>query len=198
VILEQYRQILSSIYFPFQFLQQSRIVDISEYLDTLKALKGTAKTNFIKNQLEFYSGYLTDLIKDRSVLTKKFYFVIPYDEARENRNKKKYSSTAKSKDKGKTQKGKTEEKVDDYADEQAFEKARKQLYTRATLVERAFRRFDIVPHVLTDSELLELYYTSYNKDRSVYQPMRDINPSDFTTFSVGIDHMETKNKRGDK
>lgn len=188
VILEQYRQILTSIVFPFQYLQQSRVVDISEYLDTLVKLKFTAKTNFIKSQLEFYSGYLVDLIKNRSILTKKFYFVIPYDEAREQKNKKNYTGKKETK---KT-KGSTEEKNDVYEEEQRFEKARKQLFNRAIEVERAFRRFEISPHILSDNELLDLFYTSYNKDRSVYQPLKDVDPSDYTSLNV------TTKKRGGK
>lgn len=184
VILEQYRQILTSIDFPFQYLQQSRIVDISEYLNTLGTIRATAKSKFVKNQLEFYSGYLIDLIKNRSVLTKKFYFVIPYDEERENKNKKKQIAQ-KAKDKQNKTKGKLlEEENDVYEEEQRFEKAKKQLFIRANLVERAFRRFEISPHILSDKELLDLYYTSYNKDRSVYQPLRDVNPSDYTSLNV--------------
>jgi len=174
-ILEQYREILNSVDFPFQILQQSRIVDISEYLDTIENLRRNAKSAFIRKQLQFYSGYLVDLIKNRSILTKRFYLVIPFDEEKENQ-KEKLRKKKKNQPKMETN--------DIYKEEQNFEKARKQLYSRATMIERAFRRFDITPKILNDNELLDLFYTSYNKDRAVYQPLKDRNPSDYTTIRV--------------
>jgi hypothetical protein len=75
-ILQQYREILNSIDFPFQYLQQSRTVDISEYIETLKRIQRTTKSKFIHSQLEFYSSYLLNLIKNRSILTKKFYLAV--------------------------------------------------------------------------------------------------------------------------
>lgn len=177
--MEQYRSILNSIDFPIQFLQQSRVVDISDYLQQLDIKKKTSDSRFIKNQLEFYSKYLEDLIKYRSILTKKFYLVIPYQEEKE---KKDYH--AFSKHKKKMQEVEKKNKNDIHEEETRFEKARKQLFARGQMIERAFKRFEVEPHILSDEELLELYYTSYNKDRSVYQPMKDMNPADYTTLRV--------------
>lgn len=179
-VLELYKEVLSSIDFSFQYLQQSRIVDISDYLTTLSRLKRDAKTNFIQNQLEFYSQFLVDLIKSRSILTKKFYIVIPYDEEKEKSKLKKYSSLNEKKDKKK----KNEPQDDVYLEEQRYEKARKQLLTRAGQIISALRGLEIDPVVLKDNEILELFYTSYNKDRAVYQPIRDIDPKDYTSLNV--------------
>lgn len=191
IVLQQYRQILNAIDFPFQILQQSRIVDISDYLSQLEGFASTEKNPLIKKQIEFYTEYLIDLIRDRSVLTKKFYFVVPYDEAKENQNKNNwYAQKQKQKEKeaqkNKKRKGKSfeEEEIDIYAEEKSFEKARKMLFARATMIERAFRRFDISPNILDDKELLELFYTVYNKDRSVIQSLRNANINDYTSIRV--------------
>lgn len=181
-VMEQYRSILNSIDFKFQILQQSRIVDISEYIDTLDTKKKSSDSKFVKNQLGFYIEYLNDLVKYRSVLTKKFYVVIPYEEEEDgkkdyhafSRHKKKHAKELEEKKKTKT--------VHD--EEISFEKAQKQLYSRGKMIERSFKRFEIEPHILDDQELLELYYTAYNKDRSVYQSLRDKDPSDYTTLWV--------------
>lgn len=184
-ILQQYRGVLQALDFPFQYLQQSRIVDISEYLTTLESLKTSARNNFTKNQLEFYSTFLIDLIKDRSILTKKFYLVIPFDEEKEKNKTKNYSSLSKKKTKSKKEKAKEgEENHEAYDEEQNFIQARKQLVSRANQAEVAFRRFDIALKILNDNELLELFYTSYNKDKAVYQPLRDIDPKDYTSLRV--------------
>jgi len=184
-ILQQYRGVLQALDFPFQYLQQSRIVDISEYLTTLEGLKTSARNNFTKNQLEFYSTFLIDLIKDRSILTKKFYLVIPFDEEKEKNKTKNYSSLSKKKTKSKKGKaGEGDENQEAYDEEQNFIQARKQLVSRANQAEVAFRRFDIGLKILNDNELLELFYTSYNKDKAVYQPLRDIDPKDYTSLRV--------------
>ena len=52
------------------------------------------------------------------------------------------------------------------------------------MIERAFRRFDIAPKILNDQELLELFYTVYNKDRSVIQSLRNTELNDYTSLRV--------------
>lgn len=177
--MEQYRSILNSIDFPIQFLQQSRIVDITDYLQALEVKRKTSDSKFVQNQLKFYSQYLEDLIKMRSILTKKFYVVIPYHEETERKDYHAFS-----KHKKKIEEQERLNKNDVQEEEIRFEKARKQLFSRGVMIERAFKRFEVDPHVLNDEELLELYYTSYNKDRSVYQSLRDANPADYTTLRV--------------
>lgn len=189
VILQQYRQILNAIDFPFQYLQQSRIVDISEYLATLEGYARTEKNPLLKKQIEFYTEYLVELIRDRSVLTKKFYLVVPYDEERESKNQSSYVVEKKKKEEKKKKKEQKknreiEEENDIYLEEKRFEKARKILYARGSMIERAFRRFDIAPKILNDQELLELFYTVYNKDRSVFQSLRNTNLNDYTSLRV--------------
>lgn len=189
VILQQYRQILNAIDFPFQYLQQSRIVDISEYLATLEGHARTEKNPLLKKQIEFYSEYLIELIRDRSVLTKKFYLVVPFDEAKETKNQSSYVAEKKKREEKKKKKEKKknrelEEENDIYLEEKRFEKARKILYARGSMIERAFRRFDIAPKILNDKELLELLYTVYNKDRSVFQSLRNSNLDDYTSLRV--------------
>lgn len=189
VILQQYRQILNAIDFPFQYLQQSRIVDISEYLATLEGYARTEKNPLLKKQIEFYTEYLIELIRDRSVLTKKFYLVVPYDEEKESKNHSSYVAEKKKKEEKKKKKAQKknrelEEENDIYLEEKRFEKARKILYARGSMIERAFRRFDIAPKILNDQELLELFYTVYNKDRSVFQSLRDTNLTDYTSLRV--------------
>lgn len=181
-VLEQYREILNSLDFSIQILQQSRIVDISDYLQKLETLKNGAKSNFVHKQLGYYSNYLVDLIKDRSILTKKFYVVIPYDEEKDLKREKIAKKNNKRKVKQNIKTDTSENGI--YEEEQRFEKAKKQLYSRATLIERSFRRFEITPTILNDNDLLDLFYTSYNKDRAVYQPIKDKNPADYTTVRV--------------
>lgn len=173
VIFEQYRQILSAIEFPFQFLQQSRVVDVSDYLKKLEKIKLTTTNEFASYQLNFYQQYIIDLVSTSAVLTKKFYIIVPFDEEGEKRKKTKGGASKfdlsmnKKKEKNK-KKHETESVIDE---ERKFDFARKQLQSRAGMMKRLFSRFEITPVILHDDEIIELFYTSYNKNRSVYQTL---------------------------
>lgn len=188
-VLQQYRQILNAMEFPFQFLQQSRIVDVSEYISKLNGFSKAEKNPLIKKQTEYYTEFVEELIRDRSVLTKKFYLVVPYDEEKELKNKSGYQAEKerrKQKELAKNKKNaqQAEEEDEVFLEEKRFEKARKMLYSRGLMIEKAFRRFEISPKILDDQELLELFYTAYNKDRSVIQSLRNADINDFTTLRV--------------
>ena len=127
VKMEQYRSILNSLDFPIQFLQQSRVVDISEYLNQLDIKRKTSDSKFIQNQLEFYSKYLEDLIKYRSILTKRFYLVIPYQEERERKDYHAFS-----KHKKKMEEIEKQNKNDIHEEEVNFEKVSCKPYTYAS------------------------------------------------------------------
>ena len=187
VVHEQYKQILTSIDFPFQFLQQSRIVDVSDYLKKLEKIQQTNENQFARYQLEFYRDYVVDLVKTRSVLTKKFFLIIPFDAEKE---KKSFSSSGSMFDidvnkRKQKKKQKNENDSDDVMkEEQRFKLAKKQLFGRASLVKRSFSRFEINPEMLGDEELIELFYTSYNKNRSVYQPLTNNMSKNYSSIYV--------------
>lgn len=194
IVLEQYRQILNAIDFPFQILQQSRLIDVSEYQSTLKAQMGKLNNLLLKKQLEYYYDFVDELIRERSILTKKFYIVCAFDDEKENKNR----TLLNDKKKAKKKKGK-KVKMDEQAlaeeafllEEKQFEKAKKVLYQRGGMIDRLFRRFEINPKILNDQDVLELFYTSYNKDRSIVQSLRTKDLEDYTTL-----HVRTKRKRG--
>jgi hypothetical protein len=173
VVLYQYAGVLNSFDFPFQYLQQSRVVDISEYLENIQKYKSQTKNPFMQKQLQFYSEFVVSLIRQSMILTKRFYMVIPFDEERERKLR------------GQQPIKKADGKEKTIADEEVeYEKARKQLFQRAKLVDNAFRRFGVNPRVLSDTELLDLFQTAYNKNRSVYQSLRGKDPSSYTSLYV--------------
>lgn len=188
MVLQRYRGILNSMEFPFQYLQQSRVVDVSDYIGTLQAKIKKEKNTLLQHQLEEYSSFLEELIRERSILTKKFYLVIPFDETKESKEKDPvYKQQYKQKDKSKNKKGEKDalpNNDDIFEEEKRFEKAKKALYGRGAMVDRAFRKFEISPTILQDQDLLELFYTAYNKDRSVVQSLRTQKIEDFMSIRV--------------
>lgn len=182
-VFGQYKQILGSISFPFQFLQQSRVADVSEYLNKLDRIRFETKNNFIKKQLDFYREYIDELVKTKSVLTKKFFIIIPFDEYKE---KKQSSNSSGSLFDFSIKPKKKEEGSKDSVieEEKKFEIARRELLSRAGLIQRSFARFEIRPERLGDDEITELLYTSYNKNRSVYQPLMKGAVNEYSTIFV--------------
>jgi len=192
IVLSQYRQILNGIEFPFQILQQSRTVDITDYRKLLDQKEAETPNRLNKRLISEFNGFLAQLINERTILTKRFYVIIPYDEEREvktvyatsDTKKKQLKENEKAKKKLKKGQVAPDDKVSILEEEKRFEKARKQLFMRANSVERMFRQFDINPYMLNDSELAELLYASYNKERVVHQSLNGKDPSDYTTLRV--------------
>lgn len=169
-VFGQYRQTLSSIDFPFQILQQSRVADISDYLKSLEKIHFETKNKFIKRQIEFYMQYMEGLVQTKSVLSKKFFIIIPLDEFKEKKRKSRSGGLFDFSFKGK--KNETEvDRNDVVKEEKKFEQARRELLMRAGVVQRSFKRFGVSPTRCGDDQVTELLYTSYNKNRSVYQPL---------------------------
>ena len=189
-IRETYAGILNSIDFRFQYLQQSRIVDISDYLDSIQEKVGSTENPLMRKQLEYYRLYLAELVKKNAVLTKKSYIIIPYEEIEKKKAPETVDTTKKYRRKnendvaGVRTTDESEDENEILKEEQRYEKAAKILSQRSKTVDRQFRRFGVSPYELDDEDLLDLFYTAYNKDRAVYQPLRDKNPSDFTSLYV--------------
>lgn len=174
VVFSQYRSILSAIDFPFQFLQQSRVVDIADYIKKLEKIQKGTDNDFVKLQLDHYKRYMTGLVNSRAILTRKFYLIVPFDELQEKKAKAKQNGSLldlsfNKKKKNENQKSERETVIEE---EEKFKTAHKQLTGRGDIVMRSFARFDISPSLLNDEQLTELFYTSYNKNKSVYQPLR--------------------------
>lgn len=201
-ILRQYKEILTAIDFPFQILQQSRVVDIKDYLDQLDKTKALEDNLLIEKQLEYYQDFIKKMIKERSILTKKFFFIIPYDEKMElskttgyyaekqkQRMKEQEKKIKEAKKKG-IKLENEEENNEMIQEEKSFEKARKVLNGRGNLIMKAFKRFEISPRRLEDKEILDLYYTAYNKERSKIQSLNHVDIDDYLTINVKMSEGE--------
>jgi len=191
VVFSQYRSVLSAIDFPFQFLQQSRVVDIADYIKKLEKIQRGTDNDFVKLQLDHYKRYMTGLVNSRAILTRKFYLIVPYDEILEKKAKAKQNGSVLDLNfKKKGNEGEKTERETVIEEEEKFKNAHKQLTARGDTIMRSFSRFDITPEFLNDEQLTELFYTSYNKNKSVYQPLRASEFKDRDYYSLYV-------KRGD-
>lgn len=177
-VREVYGEILNSLNFRVQFYRQSRLVDINEYLKKLEDRKKIETQELVVEGLEAYIRFVTELVKENSLQTKKDYVVISYVEESKRKIKNDPNSLSKYRKNGEHLEI-NEEDQEFYQKEKRFEKAYKILTQRENVLEKQIRRLGINPKTLDDKEIYELLYTTYNRDRAVYQSMRGKDPKDF-------------------
>lgn len=174
-----YKEILNSIEFDFQIVQQSKVLDISEYLELLDSKIKLAPNPVAERELEVYREFVRGAVDEYSILTKKMYVVIPYDEEKESKKNVNYK---KYREKERAVELTEEQKL--VEENERFKHIRRELEMRANFVQQSFLRLGVEAHVLTNEEVFDLYYTAYNKDKSIVQPMYRRNPKQLTTLRV--------------
>lgn len=182
IIRETYAGLLNSLDFKVQFYKQSRLVDINDYIAFVKERENTADNQFKANGLREYSKFVMELVKENSVQTKKDFLVVSWMEAT-SKNKNNTKDTMKKYRKGEEDAIVSEEESV-MKEERMFEKAYKTLTQREKTLQKQLRRFGINSIILGDKEAFELFYIAYNKERSVYQSLKGVNPNNFTTLYV--------------
>src|SRR5690606_36549294 len=75
-IIYAYAGLLNSLNFPVQIVIHSETKDVSHYLQSLQQQEEATASDRRKQQIRKYRGFVGDLIKERNVLDKKFYFTI--------------------------------------------------------------------------------------------------------------------------
>lgn len=76
-IIYSYAGLLNSLNFPVQIVIHSETKDVSHYLQSLQQQEEETPSETRKQQIRKYRTFVSDLIRERNVLDKKFYFVIP-------------------------------------------------------------------------------------------------------------------------
>jgi hypothetical protein len=78
IIISSYQGMLNSLNFPIQVLVQSRRVDLSSYLATLKESEIRQTVSLLKEQTSEYISFLEDILSNVNVMDKKFFVIIPH------------------------------------------------------------------------------------------------------------------------
>lgn len=75
-IIYTYASLLNSLNYPIQILIQSQTKDVSTYLDLLIKQEEKASSPSKKARISRYRAFVSQLIKERNVLDKKFYLIV--------------------------------------------------------------------------------------------------------------------------
>ena len=155
-IILQYQNFLNSLDFSIQFFIQSRKLNISPYLETLRERKKLEINELLKIQISEYISFVKDFVENSNVVSKTFYVVVSFVP----------SITLDSHGGGvKSMVGSffgKPSREGGFFDAAKFEEYRLQILQRAGVVIDGLARTGVRAVPLNTEELIELYYEMYN------------------------------------
>jgi len=159
-IIYAFQSFLNSLDFSCQIVIQSRNINITPYLDTLKDLEERQTNELLRKQTASYREFIKNMVVGDVVMTKNFYVVVPYTlmeifgvgAAAKQFNILKTLSGDKTK----------EEKMDD----EKFERCKTQLWQRMEYLAMGLRRCGVEAMPLTTPELIELFWSIHHPDQA--------------------------------
>lgn len=170
-IIYAYASLLNSLNFPIQIIISSKTKDATAYLHLLDEQAAKASTDNKKGLIKRYQEFVGKLIKERNVLDKKFYVVIPANPGEVG------MITPQSVLPGKG--------VPDLTREQKtaiLEKGIGVLEPRRDHLIAQFNRIGLYARQIVTQEIIEFFYNSYNPEAHEGQQITD-NQS-YTTMTV--------------
>lgn len=164
-IVYAYQDFLNALDFPLQITISSRKMDITPYLEQIKALREKQMNELLRLQMDEYIAFIDELVKGSNIMTKTFFVTIPFSVTQSR--KEGFLARLTKGARGAVKKGR---KISD----QEFEHSRTQLYQRAEQVASGLRGLGLRIVPLNTQELLELYYNMYNPSTSRNQRLREV------------------------
>lgn len=76
-IIDAFAAMLNSLSFPIQIVIRSKRLNISSYLSLLAGAEAKQTNPLLKTMMHHYQGFVSALIREKEVLDKKFYVVLP-------------------------------------------------------------------------------------------------------------------------
>jgi hypothetical protein len=145
-----YAGLLNSLSFPIQILIRNRRMDISQYINELNEVIKNTKNPQLKAYVEYYSGFVQEMVTVNVVLNKQFYIVIPFSSLEMG-----VTGATQATQKGQAQ-------VDAFTTA-----ARKALQTKANSLLGQLQKFATSARVLEKEDLIKLFYEIYNESTEV-------------------------------
>lgn len=162
-IIGSYMQFLNSFTFPFQIVVQSRSFSIDTYLAKLERAEKQQVNDLLKMQISNYRAFVGELVNMGSIMSKRFYLVVPYDPASDK------------------QKGFLARLGDIFAptavvrlQENRFRERLHQLEQRVGHVSSGLDSMGLRSERLNTEQLIELYYNSYNPETAAQEKLTDV------------------------
>jgi len=147
-ILYQFQSFLNSLDFSCQILVQSRRLNITGYIEKLKELEKTQEEELLRLQTAEYRKFIESLVAQGTIMTKKFFVVVPFT-IWEIKGKPKEIPFFKM------------SKVPTLTEEE-FQRCKSQLWQRMEFVALGLRRCGLQVVPLNTEEIIELFWSLHH------------------------------------
>ena len=168
-IIYSYAGLLNSLSFPIQIVIRSQHKDVTAYLHLLEEQERKQKNPKLAKSIHDYRTFVAATVKEKDVLDKKFYVVIPFSSLE--------IGTSPSVLFGSKKRGLP------FAKEIIFEKALTVLAPKRDHIVRLLTRVGLRAHQLTNEQLVKLFFTIYNSGNpgvEIEAPQNTTNPTNPT------------------
>lgn len=149
-VIAAYSALLNSLSFSIQITVRSKQKNIANYMQFLDEAHQKIENPKLSKMMEGYKKFISETIKKKNVLEKRFYIVIPFSPLE--------LGISKSLVTFKTKKGPLP-----FSKSYILKKAELVLYPRRDHLSRQVGRLGIKLRQLTTNELIEIYHTIYNQ-----------------------------------
>lgn len=142
----QFQNFLNSLDFSLEITVQSRVLNITGYIEKLSDIAKKQTNELLKIQTIEYQKFIKELIAGGQILAKNFFVVVPFTILSIPGIKRK--------------------KNDPELDEGHFQRAKSQLWQRMEFVVMGLKRCGLQCTSLNSSELIELFWSLYHPEES--------------------------------
>lgn len=149
-IVYAFAAFLNSLSFPIQISILSKRMDISDYLNLITSEEQKQPSLKLKEKLGSYRQYILSLVKENTVLEKRFFIVIPF-------------SSLELGVKGGGSLVKRATKLP-YPKNYIIERAKTALYPKRDHIARQLTRIGLKANQLSNQKLISLFYELYNTE----------------------------------
>ncbi|HQM15652.1 MAG TPA: hypothetical protein PLM16_00375 [Candidatus Woesebacteria bacterium] len=163
-VIYTYAALLNSLNYPIQILVQSQAKDVTDYLNLLKQQEEAASSDHKRERIQRYRQFVSEIIRERNVLDKKFYTIVPASPSEIG------IITADS-----VIPGKNEFDISKFEKSFILEKAEAVLEPRRDHLVSQFARIGLYSRQLETQEIIRIFYTNYNPEASEGQELTDTN-----------------------
>lgn len=160
-----YQSFLNSLSFPVQIFIRSQRVDIAPYLERLAGVRRSQDNMLLGVLMDDYIDFVAALAEEANIMDKSFYIVIPYYPEGDAAKLVEQSKGFFSKIFGNPGTGVTK------IDQTTYEKAKDEMKNRVDSVMSGLYQIGVQCVRLDTKELGKLYYSVYNPDTSINQPL---------------------------
>jgi len=159
-IIYAFQNFLNSLDFSCQIVIQSKNINITPYLDTIKDLAEKQTNELMRQQTIDYGEFIKNLVVGDVIMTKNFYVVVPYtlmEVLGVSATTKKFGVSSLFS--GKKEDGK------ELTDEE-FQRCKTQLWQRMEYLAMGLKRCGLEGVPLTTPELIELFWAIHHPDQA--------------------------------